>query len=124
MKEKCILICEDDEGVTDIAQIVLEARGYSVVVLGHSNNLYATIDRVQPDLLLLDLWMPEVSGEEAVRQLKENERTKHIPIVIMSANNDGASIASQSGAEGFLAKPFDLQDLETIVEEYLNANAR
>lgn len=117
--EKRILICEDDEGITELAQIVLEAKGYDVLIQSDSSKVFQRIEVDKPDLLLLDLWMPGLSGEEITRHLKADAATKHIPIIIMSANKDTASIAKQAGAEAFLAKPFDIDALEKIVETYL-----
>jgi CheY-like chemotaxis protein len=119
MNDKCVLVCEDDEGITDIAQIVLESRGYNVIIQNDSTGVYNRIAEVKPDLILLDLWMPGLSGEEITRQLKADPQTKHIPIIIMSANKDTAQIAREAGAEAFLAKPFDIVALENIVEVHL-----
>lgn len=119
MNSKRILICEDDEGITEVAQIVLETMGYEVMIQNDSTNIYTRVEEVKPDLILLDLWMPGLSGEEIAHHLKNQASTKHIPIIIMSANKDTAQIASQTGAEAFLPKPFDIVDLENIVEEVL-----
>jgi DNA-binding response OmpR family regulator len=120
MDNKWILICEDDEGIAEIVQIVLEGKGYKVVCLHDSRTVYTKIAEVKPDLVLLDLWMPGLSGEEIVRHLKANEITRPIPIIIISANRDTEKIAKQAGADAFLGKPFDLVVLENIVEGFLS----
>ena len=119
MEGKCVLICEDDEGITEIVQIVLESSGYKVVVDSDSTNIYQRILEIKPDLILLDLWMPGLNGEEITILLKADPQTRRIPIIIMSANTDTAQIAKQAGAEAFLAKPFDIVALENIVETYI-----
>ena len=119
MSERCVLICEDDEGITEVAQIVLESKGYRVVTQSDSANIYQKIEEIKPDLILLDLWMPGLSGEEITRYLKEGSQTRHIPIIIMSANKDTEQIARSAGAENFIAKPFDIADLEDMVDQYL-----
>jgi CheY-like chemotaxis protein len=120
MNKKRILICEDDEGIAEIVQILLEGKGYKVACLHDSRTVYTKIAEVKPDLILLDLWMPGLNGEEIVRHLKGNEITRPIPIIIISANRDTEKIAKQTGADAFLAKPFDLAVLENIVEDYLS----
>ncbi|HEX2914523.1 MAG TPA: response regulator [Chloroflexia bacterium] len=121
MKDKSVLICEDDEGIIDVAQIVLEEMGYTVIVQNDSTNIFARIEEVQPHLILLDLWMPGLSGAEITRRLKADARTQFIPIIIMSANRDTARIAQEAGADAFLAKPFDISALEEVVASHLRA---
>lgn len=119
MSDKNVLICEDDEGITDVAQIVLEGMGYQVTVQNDSTNIFNRIAEVKPNLILLDLWMPGLSGEEIARTLKANPSTRDIPIIIMSANKDTAQIATKAGANAFLAKPFDITALENLVEDFI-----
>ena len=119
MNNKTVLVCEDDEGIIDIAQIVLGDKGYTVVGLLNPAGIFATIAETKPDLILLDLWMLGLSGDDITRHLKAAEATRHIPVIIMSANKDAEEIARQAGAEDFLAKPFDLSALEKIVEKYV-----
>ncbi|MBN9391872.1 MAG: response regulator [Chloroflexi bacterium] len=119
MNNKSVLICEDDEGIIDIAQIVLSDKGYSVICLVNSYNIYSVIEAKKPDLLILDLWISGTSGEEITRTLKADSTKKHIPVIIMSAHKNGPAIAREAGAEGFLRKPFDINELEEIVEQFL-----
>ncbi len=119
MNEKNILVCEDDEGISELAQIVLEGKGYNVTILNESNDIYTKIEEVNPSLILLDLWMPGLTGDEIARHLKANARTRDIPIVFISANKDTERIARQAGANAFLAKPFDIEALENIVDEHI-----
>lgn len=119
MKNKTILVCEDDEGISDIAEIVLTDNGYSVVKLHNSTNIFSTIEAENPDLVLLDLWVPGISGEEVTRTLKADPTKQHIPIIILSANKDGLAIAKNAGADDFLQKPFDIDALEKKVGQYL-----
>ncbi len=119
MKKKSILICEDDEGIIDIAEIVLTEMGYSVITLLDSDDIYSIIEAKRPDLVLLDLWLSGASGEEITRTLKTDPAKNQIPIIIMSANKDGPAIAEKAGANAFLKKPFDLAALEKIVEQHI-----
>jgi CheY-like chemotaxis protein len=116
--KKSVLLCEDDEGIIDVARIVLEEKGYNVVALTKCTNIMDIIHKVKPNVILLDLWMPDMSGEEVAILLKNNPATKNIPIVIVSASKDIQRVASTTRVNDFLSKPFNIEDLENIVEKY------
>ncbi len=116
---KTVLICEDDEGIIDVVTIVLQEKGYNVIPLLSSREVYKMVDEKKPDLILLDLWMPHITGGEIATVLKQKDETKHIPIIIVSANKDTEQIATQSGADSFICKPFDIEELEETVAKYL-----
>lgn len=118
--ERCrILVCDDD-GILDMLSMVLHNIGYDVITEIHSINLYNKLDEVKPDLLLLDLWMPKLSGEEILQNLKMKEDTKSIPVVVMSASRDGAEVAKRFGADDYLAKPFDIKNLVTKIKAHIH----
>lgn len=119
---KKILIAEDDPGISELIETVLEDRGYIVEICpdGHiARELIAHEAVFVPDLILLDLWIPGVDGQELARQLKATPDTRHIPIILVSAQRDLQAIVQKTGANGFLAKPFDLNQLLAIVHQYL-----
>lgn len=117
---KKIIICDDDEGILDMLEIVLEGNGYDIVPVQNSLNIYEIIDREHPDLLLLDLWMPVLSGDQVLKCLRKNPQTKELPVIIISASRDGMQIAAEAGASDFMAKPFDLDFLLEKIQQYLN----
>ena len=116
---KNILICDDDEGILDVATIVLHDKGYNVIALNDCKDVAEKISDYSPDLILLDLWMPGVGGEELAKRLKKDDKTKNIPIVVVSARRDTEEAAKKSGADDFLLKPFDIEQLEYVVEKHL-----
>ncbi|MEO6508949.1 MAG: response regulator [Patescibacteria group bacterium] len=118
--QKSVLICEDDEGIVDVATIVLQEKGYIVESTMNGSEILAKIKKNRPDLILLDLWMPEMTGEEVASILQSQTETKDIPIIIVSASKDIKKIASASQVTDYLPKPFDIIDLENIVEKYIN----
>jgi len=120
MENKTILICDDDEGILDMLEIVLEGSGYKTVPVQNSLNLYEVIEREHPDLLLLDLWMPVLSGDQVLKTLRKNPKTYGLPIIVISASRDGKQIAVDAGATDFMAKPFDLDFLLRKIHQYLN----
>jgi len=117
---KKILICEDDEGIVDVTTIVLQEKGYSVESTMNGNDIMRIIKKNKPDLILLDLWMPEMNGDEVASMLKSHIDTKEIPIIFVSASKDIKKIAGDSQVTDYLSKPFDISDLEKMVEKYIN----
>lgn len=118
-KRPSILVCEDDEGILDVITIILSEKGYAVTPLARSEEIYRHIAKDRPDLIFLDLWMPGLSGEDITLALKKDTSTRDIPVIIISANKDTAKIAKRSGADAYLPKPFDIADLEQIVERFI-----
>ena len=118
--KKTVILCDDDEGILEIAKIVLEDQGYRVLTCVDSRKMFDLVSHEKPNLVLIDLWMPHLNGDVIALTLKNHNTTKNIPIVIISANRDTEEIAVQVGANGYLAKPFDINDLEAIVEKHLS----
>jgi DNA-binding response OmpR family regulator len=112
---KTILICDDDPGILDVTSIVLQDLGFNVVALPTSISIFETIEKEKPDAVLLDLWMPELSGEEITKRLKSKQNTKHLPVIIVSASRDTEKVAREAGANDFLHKPFTIAELEEKV---------
>lgn len=110
-----VLICDDDDGIVDVAQIILQERGYNVQTITQSDQIYEHVRRFNPNVILLDLWMPDISGEEITRTLKQNSSTQNIPIVIVSASRDTEKVAKNVGADDYIFKPFDIEELEEKV---------
>lgn len=118
MAEKSVLICDDDEGIVDVASIILSDAGYKVVAITESRDVVSHAKQLNPHLILLDLWMPNMSGEEVTKQLKQIPETSNIPIIIVSASRHTEDIAKRIGADHFICKPFDIDELETVVKKY------
>lgn len=116
MKKK-ILICDDDEGILEMLEMVLEAEDYEVTTEQNSLKLFERMTQVQPDILILDLWMPVLSGDQITAKVRSTPAYAHLPVLIISASRDGAEIAKNAGASAFLAKPFDIGDFMDAVEK-------
>src|SRR3989304_9701549 len=101
---KKILVVDDDEGILEVMRIILEDRGYQIVVTTQALEVEKKIKQEQPDLILLDLWMAGLDGEEIIKKLKSQKKIKNIPTLVISALNDGEIRAKKAGADGFLAK--------------------
>ena len=117
-KQKKIIIADDDPGILDAVGIMLEFEGYDVQCVPNGSDLL-TIENELPDLLLLDIWMSGVDGRDVCKHLKQQKSTSKIPIVMISASKDIERSAMEAGADDFLAKPFDIEDLLQKIERHL-----
>lgn len=115
---KRILIADDDPGIVDAVEMILDFHGYDVSFTYNGTDVLA-IKENYPDLFLLDIWMSGCDGRDICRALKANEDTRHIPVLMISASKDIQQSALQSGANDFLAKPFDMQELLVKIEDLL-----
>lgn len=117
--EKRILICDDDEDILSICTYILEEGGWDVHTRNHCKNIVETVEELMPDIILMDNWIPDMGGIKATQAIKSAPSLSHIPIIYFSANNDVKALASVAGADNFLAKPFDIEELEKIVASVL-----
>ena len=115
-----ILIVEDNELNLKLLKDILDFRGYSTVVTGLGAAAFDLARQHHPDLILLDIQLPDISGMEAARQLKADEETRAIPIIAVTAfamSGDRAKVLA-SGCDDYLAKPFNVQEFLRMVERY------
>jgi len=119
MKSKKIMICDDDPGILEVLEMMLEIEGYTVFTESNSTNLIKEITNNLPDLLLMDLWMPVLSGDQLLRTIRSTKELENLPVIILSASVDGIDIATNAGANAFIAKPFDMDDITFKIEEVL-----
>lgn len=118
IKKKRILVCDDDQGVIEVIQIILEENGYEVKSLSGGKGIEKKISEFKPNLIFLDIWMPGIDGKEITKLIKGTEDGKQIPVIIVSALNDAEKISQEIGADGFLPKPFELNHLLELVEKH------
>jgi DNA-binding NtrC family response regulator len=113
--EKRILICDDDSDILSICTYILEEQGWEVHTRTHCNNILDVIGEIKPQVILMDNWIPETGGIKATQAIKAVEEFRSIPVIYFSANNDIKSLAEQAGADTYLAKPFDIDELERVI---------
>jgi CheY-like chemotaxis protein len=114
--KKCVLIFDDEQEILFVTKIILEKHNYRVETRTSCANLLADVELVKPDIILMDLWIPPISGENAIRLLKADPATKNVAVILFSANTDIEKIAARANAEGFLKKPFEITSLLEIIE--------
>ncbi len=121
MKKK-ILIVDDEPGIVRLLSIRLKARGYEVFEAYDGLQCVKIAEEEVPDLILLDIKMPAMSGIVAFEKLIQMDITKNIPVVFMTAypKLEVKNQVAFMGAKGFISKPFISEDLESIVEWILN----
>jgi DNA-binding response OmpR family regulator len=117
-RNKTIMVADDDPGILDAICTMLEFEGYDVKCTPNGNDVL-DIEGNLPDLLLLDIWMSGVDGRDICKQLKTNASTSKLPVVLISASQDIKGSALAAGADDFLAKPFDIEDLLAKIEKNL-----
>jgi len=99
-------------------QLMLQGEGYDVDMQTDAQRVQ-TMQEPLPDLLLLDIRLSGADGRVICRQLKSQEQTRHLPIILISAMPQPVGIARETGAEAFLAKPFAMQEFLTLVAQYV-----
>jgi CheY-like chemotaxis protein len=117
---KKILILDDDIDILQICTIVLKKKGFEVQTLNNSNQVVNQVRTFGPDVILMDNWIPGPGGIEATRLLKLDPDTQDIPVIFFSANSNVTQLARDAHADYFLQKPFDIIELEGIVQMALN----
>ncbi len=106
-----ILIAEDHLDSQDALRILLEAARYHVLVASDGQAAMATALEEVPDLILMDIMMPELDGLEVTRRLRENHLTMQIPIIAVTAMEGGQRLALEAGADDYLPKPINTRIL-------------
>jgi DNA-binding NtrC family response regulator len=116
---KKIVIFDDDEDILSICIYILEEQGWEVNAFTNCNNIVEKVSGIMPDVILMDNWIPDEGGIIATQTLKKEDSLKDIPVIYFSANSDIQLLANHAGAEAFLAKPFDLDELDRILNAVL-----
>ena len=113
---KKVMIADDDPGIVDSLSMMLEFEGYEVSSTLNGASLLE-MDSNLPDLLLLDIWMSGVDGRDICKKLKQQPHTSRLPILMISASKDIQRSAIDAGADDFLAKPFEMDELLQKIQQ-------
>jgi excisionase family DNA binding protein len=110
---RLILIVDDDARLREFIRVNLEMEGYSVREAANAKEGLAVLEEEPPDLILLDVMMPQVDGWEMLRRVQEQHGVGTIPVIMFSGkvDEDSAETATSRGAQGFIGKPFNPQQL-------------
>jgi DNA-binding response OmpR family regulator len=116
---KKIMVCDDDPGILEMMVMIIEEYGFEVYTEVNSVNVLKDLEREKPDLLLLDIWMPILSGDQILKTIKAEPKFSNLPIIMYSASAEGLAIAQKAGADDYISKPFDMNDLEAKITALL-----
>jgi CheY-like chemotaxis protein len=113
-----ILVCDDDPSLRELVRAVLGPR-YEFVEAADGTEALTLARELKPDLVVLDVMLPGLSGIEVLEALRQDDELKSMPVVVITAWSHAEIEAQVAGADRFVSKPFDPDDLSTAVEELL-----
>lgn len=118
---KRIIVVDDDEEVLDTIELVLEIGGYEVEPLSDAEGIHETVSSFNPDLIILDIVLGKIDGRTICAEIKNNPKTKHIPILMMSGLYKADEISSlETPPDDFMPKPFKMDVLLEKIEKLIN----
>ncbi len=106
-----VLVIDDDQDIGNMIRMILEFKGYTVYVLANADYINETMQNNSIDVVILDMFLCGTNGTDICIELKKDASLAHIPLIMMSAHPDAASLCMKAGADDFVSKPFDLDDL-------------
>lgn len=116
---KKILVMDDDDGILEAFRAILESADYNVITESDPGKLLKQIGQNKPDLLILDVLLSGGDGRVICKSLKTDEKTKKLPIIIVSAHPSADKSIKEAGADDFLEKPFEMDVLLNKVEKLI-----
>ena len=120
---KTVFIVDDSDTNRMAAKTALDEI-YKTYAIPSAQRMFKLLDKITPDIILLDIRMPEMDGFEALEVLKQNENSKNIPVIFLTAKNDPETeqLSHRAGASDFIIKPFFAPDLIERIEKHLTNN--
>ena len=125
MRRKKILLVDDSATTLMMEQMVLRGQAYQIVTAKNGREAVAVAAIEKPDLILLDVVMPEMNGFEACRQLRQLDTTRHVPIIMVTTKGEEQNVETgfESGCSDYITKPINGAELLTKVRSYLENGA-
>lgn len=118
--QECILIYEDDPEILELCKTLLNAFGYRVVTRTRCEHIIQDIAEFDPGVVLMDLWIPEIGGEQAITLLRGNPDTRATPVILFSANDEIEVVSQKVNADAYLRKPFDIEQFKQTIAQVLS----
>ncbi|CAN5225017.1 hypothetical protein BH09BAC2_BH09BAC2_10700 [soil metagenome] len=116
---KKVLVVDDDKDILTVVKILLNMHGFTVEAIARWEEIFERTEVFRPDIILLDVSLGGQDGRVLCKQLKTTDKTKHIPIVLFSANHGILETYNEYLADDFIAKPFDIANLLEKLQTYM-----
>jgi CheY-like chemotaxis protein len=124
-RSRTILVVDDSEDVRELCAAYLRSEGYDVAIAVNGQEAVDLAARVQPSLILMDLSLPVMGGLKATQQIKSDPKTRHIPIVLLTAfGRKGSAAVIEAACDGFLMKPAEPKEIVLEIERVLKRSDR
>ena len=116
-----IYIVEDDESIQEIESVALKSSGHDVLTFGNAKDFYQKVQEILPDLVVLDIMLPDENGNEIIKNLRRNAETRGIPVIMVTAKTSEMDLVRgiEDGADDYLKKPFSVMELISRVKALL-----
>jgi CheY-like chemotaxis protein len=118
-RQQRVLIIDDQQDILDLLTEILGPKGYHIITLNEVHDIFTEIENGQPDIILMDFILSGINGGEFCAQIKKNMKTKHIPVIFLSAHSRVIESLGHYGYDDFVTKPFDIDDILDTIEKYL-----
>jgi len=115
-KKTKILVLDDDTDIGTMIKMMLEYKGYSVTVSERADQAAEALQNNGVDLIIMDMLLSGVNGTDLCTDLKKNDTTSQIPVIMISAHPNAKEICLKAGADEFISKPFDMQDILSKID--------
>lgn len=115
-----ILVIDDNEDVLFMIKVMLEMKGYKVTAKESPENIELFIETATPDLILMDMLLSGADGREVCKKIKINKTISSVPVIMISALPDAGTSCLNAGANYFLGKPFEMNDLFKTIDNALS----
>ena len=112
-----IIIYDDDQDILLVTAAILEMKGHTVTGREHCRAMEEDLSVFNPDVVLMDNWLPDMGGVKAIQYIKSNPAFKNIPVIFFSANSNVEQLAAEAGADYMLKKPFEIAGLQQLIEK-------
>ena len=119
LSQRQVLVVDDNESIRTLLADVLPSMGYAVTTACDGLTAIEELGRCQPQIILMDIEMPGLDGCEVCRRIKSHPRTRSIPVMLVSGRSDTPESAALAGADGFLRKPFRIDELVGAIRSLL-----
>ena len=120
--KKTIMVVDDNRGLVDVLRIRLESQRFNVRCAYSGKDLFAGLEELKPDLILLDIMMPQMDGLEVLTRLKNDPDTASIPVILLTAKGQYEDVLGgyKMGADSYITKPFTVRQLLTGIKMLLS----